>query len=420
MYALVDCNNFFVSAERVFQPSLQNKPVCVLSNNDGCIVALSNEAKQIGLKRGDPLFKIKNLVQQHHVTIFSSNYALYAGMSSRVMQILSDFVPEIEIYSIDEAFLCLQGFSVAALPEKMRRLRHTILQWTGIPTSIGIAPTKTLAKVAGHYAKKYADYHGVCMIDTDEKRAKALQNFPIEEVWGIGRKAAPKLLDNCIRTAWDFTLKNENWVRRFFTITGFKTQQELKGVPCIENSEIETKQSICTSRSFGELISQKEQLFSSIVHFASSCATKLRQQQTVANILSIFIATDRFKTELPQYKQYATLKLPVPTADTSELIRYAASLLNQIFLPGYQYKKAGVIVSGITDCTAIQQNIFDNIDNREKRDMLFKTIDKINGQNGFDTIQFAIQDRKSSHWTSRKDFCSRNYLSDINELMEVH
>lgn len=419
MFALVDCNNFFVSAERVFRPDLRNRPVCVLSNNDGCIVALSNEAKAIGLKRGNPLFKVNEMVQRHQVTVFSSNYALYAGMSARVMQILADSAPEIEIYSIDEAFLCLHGIAPDEIIRQMRQLQSKIRKWTGIPVSIGIASTKTLAKVAGHYAKKYTGYHGVCMIDTEEKRVKALQKLPIREVWGIGRKVDAKLESNCIRTAWDFCRKDENWIRRYFTISGMKTQRELNGFPCIENSEIETKQSICTSRSFGKVVTDEEQLLASIVHFTGSCATKLRQQHTVANMLSIFITTDRFKTELPQYQQYVTNKLAVATADTSELIRYAARMLHEIYKSGYQYKKAGVIVSGIADCSVIQQNMFDTIENRDKRQQLFETIDKINATNGYDTIQFAIQDRKQRQWASRRDFCSRNYLSDINELMEV-
>ncbi|MDD4395522.1 MAG: Y-family DNA polymerase [Bacteroidales bacterium] len=419
MYALVDCNNFFVSAERVFRPDLRDKPVCVLSNNDGCIVALSNEAKALGLRRGNPLFKVMDIVRRENVTVFSSNYALYAGMSARVMQILSDSAPEIEIYSVDEAFLCLQGIDNDKITVQMKQLRKKILQWTGIPTSIGVAPTKTLAKVASHYAKKYAGYQGVCMIDIDEKRIKALQNFPIQDVWGIGRKANAKLEEGFIYTALDFARKDENWVRRFFTIAGVRTRKELNGIPCIENSEIGTKQSICTSRSFGELVSDKEQLLSSIIHFTSSCATKLRKQHTVANMLTIFIATDRFKIELPQYKQFATAKLTVATADTSELIRYAVQMLNQIYKPDYKYKKAGAILSGITSNCAVQQNIFDTIDNREKRQALFETIDKINNKNGHDAIQFAIQNQKKSQWTSRREFYSRNYLSDINELLEV-
>lgn len=419
MFALVDCNNFFVSAERVFRPDLRNLPVCVLSNNDGCVVSLSNEAKALGIRRGAPLFKIQHLVKQHKVAIFSSNFSLYAGMSSRVMRVLSDSFPEIEIYSIDEAFIPLDGVRITDLSRRMHELRATILQWTGIPVSIGVAPTKTLAKVAGHYAKRFPGYKGVCLIDNDHKRIKALEPLPISEVWGIGYRSLPKLEAEGVFTAWQFTQMSEYWVRQHFATPGVRTRNELLGIPCVDSSEIETKQSICTSRSFGERVETKCQLLSSIVHFTTACAQKMRAQHTAANMLSIFIATDRFKTELPQYKQYASVNLDVPTSDTTELIRYAGKMLDAIYKPGFQYKKAGVIVSGMSSDSAIQQNLFDTLPDRDKRMHLFQTIDKINMQHG-GTVQFAIQDRKGSRWTSRKEFVSRNYLGDINELLEVH
>lgn len=419
MFALIDCNNFFVSAERVFRPELRNRPVCVLSNNDGCIVALSNEAKAIGLKRGNPLFKVRDIVQRYQVTVFSSNYSLYAGMSARVMRILTDNYDDVEIYSIDEAFVNLDAFSPEVAGQKMKDLKQMIWRWTGIPVSIGIAATKTLAKVASHYAKKFPGYEGVCMIDSEVKREKALQRLPVSEVWGIGRQFRKKLDAAAVNTAWEFTQMNESWVHQNFGTIGSRTRRELCGIPCVEASEIDTKQSICTSRSFGKTVTEKDELLSSLVYFTSACAQKLRHQRTVANIVSIFISTDRFKTELPQYKQYATAKMLVPTADTSELISYVKKMLDQIYRPGYQYKKAGVIVSGIIDDSAVQQNIFDTIENRDKRQQLFQAIDKINASSGAGTVQFAIQNQKESKWSSRRDFVSKNYLSDINDLLEV-
>lgn len=419
MFALIDCNNFFVSAERVFRPELCNRPVCVLSNNDGCIVALSNEAKAIGLKRGNPLFKVRDIVRRYQVTVFSSNYSLYAGMSARVMRILTDNYDDVEIYSIDEAFVNLDAFSPEVAWQKMKDLKQMIWRWTGIPVSIGIAATKTLAKVASHYAKKFPGYEGVCMIDSEVKREKALQRLPVSEVWGIGRQFRKKLDAAAVNTAWEFTQMNESWVHQNFGTIGLRTRRELCGIPCVESSEIDTKQSICTSRSFGKTVSEKDELLSSLVHFTSACAQKLRHQHTVANIISIFITTDRFKTELPQYKQYATAKMLVPTADTSELITYVKKMLDQIYRPGYQYKKAGVIVSGIIDDSAVQQNIFDTIENRDKRQQLFQAIDKINASSGAGTVQFAIQSQKEIKWSSRRDFVSKNYLSDINDLLEV-
>ncbi len=418
MFALVDCNNFFVSCERVFRPELRNRPVCVLSNNDGCIVALSNEAKAIGLKRGSPLFKVRDIVRTYGVTVFSSNYSLYAGLSARVMRVLSESYPDIEIYSIDEAFVDLEGLPIEELPARMMELKRKIQKWTGIPVSIGIAETKTLAKVAGHYAKHYAGYGGVCMIDTDEKRKKALQRLPVGEVWGVGRRSQPKLDAMHIYTAWDYVQMSENWVRHHFSTIGVRTRNELMGLPCVETSEIETKQSICTSRSFGETVSEKEQLLSSIVYFTTACAQKLRAQHTVANILSIFASTDRFKTELPQYRPFATIKLPVPTADTSELIAYATKLLDGIYRPGFLYKKAGAIVSGIMDDAAVQQNLFDVVENRDKRQNLFRAIDRLNSGGNGGTVHFAAQGT-NERWQSRKDHVSPDYLNDINGLLKV-
>lgn len=418
MYALVDCNNFFVSCERVFRPELRNRPVGVLSNNDGCFVALSNEAKALGIKRGSPLFQVRDIVRKHGVTIFSSNFSLYAGMSARVMRVLTDSYPEVEIYSIDEAFINLDGLPVEELPARMKELRQKIWRWTGIPVSIGIAPTKTLAKVAGHYAKRYAGYEGVCAIDTEGKRKKALQRLPVGEVWGVGRRSLPKLEAMRVFTAWDFVQMSEGWVRRNFSINGVRTRNELLGIPSVENSEIETKQSICTSRSFGETVGEKEQLLSSIVCFTTSCAQKLRAQHTVANILSIFISTDRFKTELPQYRQFDTIKLPVATADTSELIAFASKMLDRIYRPGFLYKKAGVIVSGIITDEAVQQNLFDEVTDRDKRNRLFRAIDHINANEGGGTVLFAAQGT-DGRWQSRKEHRSPNYLNDINGLLEV-
>ena len=418
MYALVDCNNFFVSAERVFRPDLRNRPVCVLSNNDGCIVALSNEAKAIGLARGNPLFKVRDIVARCNVTIFSANFSLYAGMSSRVMHVMAEDFPNMEIYSIDEAFLPIDGLKNDEILLKMRELKAKLWRWTGIPVSIGIAQTKTLAKVAGHYAKKFPGYQGVCMIDSEVKRQKALQRIPVSDIWGIGRQSRKKLDAANVFSAWDFTQMSESWVQQHFGISGVKTRRELNGIPCVEASEIETKQSICTSRSFGKTVAEEEELLASIVEFTTTCAQKLRAQHSVANMLSIFISTDRFKEELPQYKQYATTKLTVGTADTSELIGYAKRLLAAIFRPGFQYKRAGVILAGITDDAVVQQNLFDGVENRERRQLLFQTIDKINQGDG-GRVKFAIQGQNDAKWRSRKEFCSPNYLGNIDELMKV-
>ncbi|MCQ2286847.1 MAG: Y-family DNA polymerase [Bacteroidales bacterium] len=419
MFALVDCNNFFASAERVFHPELRNRPVCVLSNNDGCVVSLTNEAKALGIKRGDPLFKIREIVDKKNVAVFSSNYVLYAGMSSRVMETLSQTVPDIEIYSIDEAFLPLDGLSNEKALDSMRALAKRVLKWTGIPVSIGIAPTKTLAKVAAKYAKKYAGYHNVCFIDTDEKRNKALLNFPIEDVWGIGRQSVKKLACYGVTTARDFLCKEEDWVKRNFSVTGLRTWLELRGVSCIESSEITEKQTICVSRSFGNSVCEWDELRESVANFAADVARKLRKQHSVANIITVFIRTDRFNTRQPQYSNALSLNMMVPTSDTAEIITMAHKLLQSIFRKGIAYKKAGVIASSIIADTGIQQNLFDTVPNREKRDKLNQVMDRLNEKNGVSTIKFAIQECGTSKWVSKNEFKSQNYLTDIKELIQV-
>lgn len=420
MFALVDCNSFFVSAERLFRPDLQYRPVCVLSNNDGCVVSLSDEAKKLGIVRGDPLFKIKHIIQKEKVAIFSSNYLLYAGISARVMQILSENIEDIDIYSIDEAFLYLGNDNPKKLEEKMRKVSQQIKKWVGIPTSIGIASTKTLAKVAADYAKKHAGYKGVCLIDNEIKREKALAKYNIGEVWGIGRQYSKKMAQFAIQTAYDFTQQPENWVRKHFTIMGVRTWKELKGFSSIDRSEIIEKKSICTSRSFGSTVKNIENLKESVANFTASCGDKLRRQKSAAKIVTLFLRTDRFAVNVSQYANCQSIELPVPTSDSAELIYYAFQLLEMMFKEGYAYKKAGVILSGIVPQNAIQQNMFDTVPNRQERKKLNTIIDKINHKNGLDKVKYAVQDGKDKKWIARKEHISKNYLTDINDLMEVH
>ena len=276
MYALVDCNSFFCSVEKVFHPGLEGKPVCVLSNNDGCIVALTPEAKKLGLHRGDPIFKVKDIVRKHGVTIFSTNMQLYAAMSKRVTNILRKSIHHVENYSIDESFCDLQGYeSHFNLVELMRGVADRIKLWTDIPVSVGIAPTKTLAKVANKFAKKYDGYRSVCIIDNEEKREKALSLFDLADVWGIGRQTLSKLNYLGISSPLEFANKSESWVRSHFNKPGIQTWLELNGTPCIDTTEVLRNQSICTSRSFGEMVSDLASLKASVATFASSCANKI-------------------------------------------------------------------------------------------------------------------------------------------------
>ena len=320
MYALVDCNNFFVSCERVFQPQLEGRAVVVLSNNDGCVVARSNESKAMGIKMGTPFFKVKHFVESGALEVRSSNYALYGDLSARVMSILAETVPHIEIYSIDEAFLHLDGISREAVPGLCRDLVARIRRWVGIPVSIGVAPTKTLAKIASHFAKNYPGYKGVCMMDSDAKRLKALELTPIEDVWGVGRRLAPRMHASGIRTALDYVTRPESWVRSNFNIPGVRTWEELQGRACVEEDREERRKSICTSRSFADMISDEDELCLRVSDFAASCAHKLREEGSAACEVTTFLYTNRFREDMRQYFPSATVRLAVAANSTHEIV----------------------------------------------------------------------------------------------------
>ena len=379
MYALVDCNSFFCSVEKVFHPGLEGKPVCVLSNNDGCIVALTPEAKKLGLHRGDPIFKVQDIVRKHGVTIFSTNMQLYAAMSKRVTNILRKSIHHVENYSIDESFCDLQGYeSHFNLVELMRGVADRIKLWTDIPVSVGIAPTKTLAKVANKFAKKYDGYRSVCMIDSEEKREKALSLFDLADVWGIGRQTLSKLNYLGVSTPLEFANKSESWVRSHFNKPGIQTWLELNGIPCIDTTEVLRNQSICTSRSFGEMVSDLASLKASVATFASSCANKLRGQNAGARTVTVFLSSNRFREDLQQYANSATYTFITPTSDTLEITQAALAVLKEIYRPGILYKKSGVIVGNICDMSMLQMNLFDPVSNRKERADLMKAIDELN------------------------------------------
>ena len=420
MYALVDCNSFFCSVEKVFHPGLDGKPVCVLSSNDGCIVALTPEAKALGLHRGDPIFKVRDIVNQGHVHIFSTNMPLYAAMSKRVTNILRKSVHYIENYSIDESFCFLDGYEEHHdLRQFMGEIRERIRLWTDIPVSIGIAESKTLAKIGSKFAKQYKGYNGVCMIGTEEQRRKALALFDLAEVWGIGRQTLAKLHYYGIRTPLQFADKPEWWVRSHFTKPGIQTWLELNGVPCIDTAEVLQNKSICTSRSFGSMVSDLPSLKSSVATFASSCATKLRGQHAVADGVTVFETSNRFREDLPQYGNALTHRFETPTADTIEITKAAEELLQSIWLPGILYKKSGVIMTGVHDNGLIQGNIFDPVRNRCDRKELMEAIDKINHRWGPKTIKLSVEGGEQEAWRVKHEHRSPNYLTDVNELLTV-
>ena len=421
MIALVDCNNFYCSCERVFNPNLRTQPVVVLSNNDGCIVARSNEAKALGIQMGCPLYQVKDLLEQHQVAVFSSNYNLYGDMSRRVMMLLSEFTPELTQYSIDEAFLDFSGMGEG---ETLRRygknIVKTVGRGTGIPVTVGIAPTKTLAKVASKFGKKFKGYEGVCLIDTEEKRIKALQQFDIADVWGIGRRHLAKMNYYGIHTAWDFTQKSESWVRRLFTVTGVRTWRELRGESCISVDELPQKKSICTSRSFaGQGLAELENMEEAIANFMSSCVRKLKEQHSCCQEITVFAYTSRFRLDVPQHCINRTVHMPVPTHDLQELVAASVKALRTDWRKegGYHYKKAGVIVWNICPDTAIQTDLFDTVD-REKRARLSDAINAINLKNGHNTIKVAVQGT-GYHSALKCEHKTKQYTTNLKEVIEV-
>lgn len=419
MYALVDCNNFFASCERVFQPNLRNVPIIVLSNNDGCVVARSSEAKALGIPMGEPVFKLAKLIERHGIVVFSSNYALYGDMSHRVMTMLSQFVEDMEIYSIDESFLSLKGFDNYNLKDYGSTIVRTVTKGTGIPVSMGIAPTKTLAKMASKYAKKYKGYNGVCVIDNEEKRIKALKQFDIGDVWGIGSRYRKKLEYYGVKTAYDFTQKSESWVRKMMTVVGVRTWKELRGIPSIELEKVAPdKQTICTSRSFGELIEDFDTLMESVANFTASCARKLRAQRSCASMLQVFIYTNRFREDLPQYSNSQMITVPTPTSDVTELIHYARLALKNIYKEGYQYKKAGVIVMDIVPQSCVQQNLFDERD-RIKHEKVLEVLDAVHKKYGTRMLKVAAQGT-GKKWALKSEYLSKQYTTNPDDFIEIY
>lgn len=391
MIGLIDCNNFFVSCERVFNPALRQRPVVVLSNNDGCVVALSNEAKAIGLKRGNPYYQIKNLCDSQNVAVLSGNHRLYGDMSSRVMAVLGSIVPDIEIYSVDEAFLHLDGWETEQLPSVGRDIVKKVRRATGIPTSLGIASTKTLAKVGAKFAKKYPAYHSACMIRDDEARRKALALTPIGDVWGVGRRLLRRFENIGVDTALQFADMPREKVERFLNIIGQRTWRELNGEPCIpiEQQEPARKQ-MCCSRSFGAMTSDFEDLRQAISLFATILSRKLREQHLAAVSLSVFIHTNAFRDDLEQYFNSAHRQLPEATADTMALVDMATECLKTIYRRGYLYKKAGVLITETINDRAIKKSLFEDEESRQRRGRLMKVLDDINATSiAHDTVHVA-------------------------------
>ena len=418
MIALVDCNNFYVSCERVFNPLIRNKPVVVLSNNDGCVIARSNEAKSLGIKMGTPAFKSRHLFEKHNVTIFSTNFALYGDFSNRIMSVLAEAIPRIEIYSIDEAFLDYSG-----LPEPMehaRDIRNKVMQYTGIPVSIGIARTKTLAKVANRIAKKEVKsgvFHLHCQNDIQD----CLKKLPVSKLWGVGRRYAQKLELYGIQTAYELTQKSEKWIQKHMSVVGLKMMKELRSIPCFElETTWQRKQSICTSRTFGEEVHQFDQLAQAISTYAAMCGAKLRKQGSCAGIITIFILTNPFKHQYQvNYKGIRKIQLETPTNDSLQIVSVSIAALRSIYRSDCIYKKAGVIVSGIVPQYQAQLSFFDDIVDIEKRQHIMRAMDTVNDSYGRMKVRFAVNgfERK---WKLKQERQSPCYTTRMDELIRVN
>ena len=410
MFALADCNNFFASCERVFRPDLQGKPVIVLSNNDGCAVARSNEAKALGIKMGDPFFKIRHIVEKNDVAVFSGNMALYGDMSQRVRWVLEEFAPSIEIYSIDEAFLDLRGIAGIDFDAYAKKISADCWRLTSIPVSVGIAPTKTLAKIASKLCKQYPKLRGGCYMHRPQDIEKVLRRFPIQDVWGIGRKTSAKLLSMGVRTAWDYTQLPEHAVRKMFALPGLKTWKELGGVPCIEFEDgFEAKQSICVSRSFAKEITDVDDLGEQIANFASSMAEKLRQQRSVTSEMMVFAYTNRFKDNEPQTHGNSLVHFEHPVNDQRTIVSKAVAAAHELYKRGYGYKKAGVVATHIIQECDVVHSLFEESEMLEREHKITSALDVINGTFGRGTVKLAAQgsgriksasEKQSPHYTT--------------------
>lgn len=416
MFALVDCNSFYASCERIFRPDLRDKPVVVLSNNDGCVIARSSEAKAF-IPMGAVAYKYKEIFDKNNIHVFSSNYALYGDMSERVMNILSTYSPDIEIYSIDEAFLQFKGYENYSLNEYCLGIKKRVGKWTGIPVSIGVGQTKALSKIANKIAKKYQEQtKGVYIINSEEKRIKALKWTKIEDVWGIGRRISKRLKQYRVYNAYDFTKLPSEWVRKEFSIVGLRLQRELQGIPTLTLDIVKSKKAIATTRSFESNIKKLEDLNERVSTFAVSCSAKLRRQNSCANMILVFVHTNSHRKDHKQYRRNIIVKLPYPSNSSITISKYAQLGLKSIFKKGFYYKKAGVIVMGVVPENQRQLNMF--CEENPKHLSLMKSIDFINRKIGRTKIKLASQDLGRT-WKMRQERLSPNYTTSFEDLIIV-
>lgn len=420
MFALVDGNNFFVSCERVFNPYWNDRPTLVLSNNDGCVIARSNEVKKLGIKMGTPAFQIVDLIQEYGIGVFSGNQNLYGDMSCRVMTLLSNYSPDVEVYSVDESFLDFSGIDNIDLKEYARSMIRTVTKGTGIPVSVGVASTKTLAKVANKFAKKYPGYEGVCIIDSDEKREKALKMTNIGDVWGIGNRSQKKLERYNVNTAYDFSRMPVALVRKEMTVLGERVWKELNGVPCLDLDLVTPrKKQICTSRSFGSTIFEYSDMEETISTFAGMCASKLRKQHSCAFSLMVFVGCAYDSQQGAHTYLNSVIKLMVPSNNTTEIVRHALLALKRIYRTGVGYKKAGVIVMDLLPNTTIQQNLF-YAEDWEKQSRLMTVIDELNNGQIRNRVGLAVQGTGIRKWKLKQEHLSPCYTTQLSDILSVN
>jgi len=418
MYALVDCNNFYASCERVFQPQFNGLPVVVLSNNDGCIISRSEEAKQLGIAMGAPEFKVRKELEQHKVKVFSSNYPLYGDMSKRVMTLLGNFTPDVEVYSIDEAFLNFEKVKIENYTNYGIEIKDYIQKCLSLPVCIGIAPTKTLSKVANRIAKKFPKQtNGIYVIDTEEKQLKALKWLAIEDVWGIGYRLSKKMKLKNINTAYDFTLpQNEVFIKMTMGVVGMRLKMELEGNPIIETDEIETKKSIAVTRSFEHSITNFEDLKERVATFATVCSEKLRLQKSSCSTILLYLMKDRFDSEVQQYSATHFITLPFPSSASFTISNAVIAKLKEVYEPNTVYKKAGVIVMQLVNDNEIQLNLFEAENPKFKK--LMTTIDCCNQKVGGKKIRLASQDLNRT-WKMKQNHLSNQYTTKISEILTI-
>ena len=416
IFALIDCNAFYVSCERVFNPKLNNKPVVALSNNDGCIIARSKEAKDLGIKMGVPLFKVKDIIKKENVIVFSSNYTLYADMSRRVMNIISEFSPNIEIYSIDEAFVEFTGMQLD-YEKYAHKIRKTILQYTGIPVSIGIASTKTLSKVANHIAKDNSSLCGVCSLVEKKDIDNILENIDVGKIWGVGRQLSRKLISHGIFNARLLKDCENSWIRKIMSINGLKTVSELREISCLQLEETSaTRKSCCTTRSFGIPLDSIQDIEQAITTFARRATERIRKERLVASTVSVFLRTNPFDKMGKHYSNSTAITLSYPTNDTISIIEAALILTKKIFKKNYKYKKAGVLLSGFYDEKYRPKDLFNNNPYDSKN--LMTAIDAINYRYGNDTIKMASESQ-IGRWNQKRENCTPSYTTQVKKLLLV-